>query len=733
MKLISLKKITDNMILAKNIHAREGNVLLAKGAPLKESYAKRLLEWGIASVYIEDDRGELVEIDEDLYQKAEDDALQVVNEFLADLNNEQLPESIRESIIEIVKKVLQDKNVLQNLVEIEAYGEELFKHCITVSVLSVIIGSFAGYSTNKLWELATGSILIDLGKIESPNRLDETKTISDKELLELEQHPRLGFEKLLKFKGKYQNSAQVILQHHEKYDGSGYPQGLKGDQIHEYARITAIADIYNSTRLYENNNQVSAPEQIIERIINNSGLTFDPEFTRLFSQKVAPIIVQNNNLDTIDHTAVTDGSHHPEGVKKDPNIGIKESRWITPPASAIKESDNVPDSVTNELSGELPKSKEPSGNQFFAKLQKLTGLAAGNKVKPGKVHDANHESQLKKQPTPARDSNKINPVKEESLTKKQTLAKKQSSNTINELNRIRFEITPERLAKAKSDALSIIARSFAKISTKLFSEKARETIRRTIDNLMADNDILSHLVTIQALNDNTFSHCVSVSLLSVMTGVSLGYNDEQLRELGTGALLVDLGKVELCKQYLVRAQPVGNLEYQVMMPEHTQLGFERLWELKRNTGVPYIALQHHERFDGSGFPAGLKGPQINELARVVALADTYETLISEGINGQKLMPHEVIEYIRDFSGSHFDPDLSKVFLQNVTPFLIGSNVLLNNGEKAKVVSINKDLLARPVVRVMIDKDGKKLDKPIVKELEKDLTLFIVSALKDEEF
>jgi hypothetical protein len=82
---------------------------------------------------------------------------------------------------------------------------------------------------------------------------------------------------------------------------------------------------------------------------------------------------------------------------------------------------------------------------------------------------------------------------------------------------------------------------------------------------------------------------------------------------------------------------------------------------------------------------------------------------------------------------HFDPEISRLFLQNTIPFLIGSNVLLNTGENAIVIKINKDLLARPVIRVVLDKDGNKLPSPFAKDLATDLTLFIVGALKDDEF
>ena len=297
----------------------------------------------------------------------------------------------------------------------------------------------------------------------------------------------------------------------------------------------------------------------------------------------------------------------------------------------------------------------------------------------------------------------------------------------------KLTVNPEPYQYTKDEALQIVEQSFTQTSTVLVSKAALEATRSTINDLLADPDVVSNLVAIQALDDNTFSHCVAVGFLSVMTGASLGYTVEQLKELGTGSLLVDLGKVEIARKYNVDSRSLGSVEHAALMPEHTQLGFEQLWKLRRNTNTPYIALQHHERYDGTGFPTGLKGQQINKLARIVALADVYDTLINEGNNGQKMLPHEVIEYIRDHSGTYFDPELSRVFLQNVTPFLIGSNVLLNNGEKAKVIQINKGLMARPVIRVLKNKDGNMLPKPIVKDLVQDLTLFIVSVLPDDDF
>jgi HD-GYP domain-containing protein (c-di-GMP phosphodiesterase class II) len=700
MKLISLNKIADNMVLAKNVYAREGNVLLAKDALLKQSYLNRLLDWGVNSVYVQDKQGDLLEIDEDLCQQAKDVVLQSLREFFADLNNEQLPESVKLTLEAIMKQLLANKDILWNLVEIRAVSDSVFKHCVNVSILSMIIGSYLGYNVNHLTELAAGAILIDLGKtVVSHNLLNDPSLLSSQENKELQEHTRLGFAKLKQFKGNYENAAQLVLQHHEKYDGTGFPQGLKGAQIHEYARIAAIADIFH---LYQTTSHEFDPSKLIN---DGSGTFFDPELTRLFSQKIVPLI--------------RSGIEDDDALRVDQSLSVKEYEVD----SELSTGANIDTKLKRPSKAEYKHSAFPRDNEKHSSLLGQISNVFG--------HFTTRMQTPVKTETPEPVSSKIKDEQEySSITKSQNSA---SAHPRTLPSTDRFVVNPERCQRTKADALKIVDRFITKLSTELIPGTVIESTRLTIEELINDNDVLSNLVTIQALNDDTFNHCIIVGLLSVMTGVSLGYAPEQLKELGAGSLLVDLGKVEIARKYNVDSRSFGTAEYIALMPQHTQLGFELLWKLRRNTNTPYIALHHHERFDGSGYPVGLMGQQINEFARIVALADAYDTLINKGVNGQKLLPHEVIEYIRDYSGSHFDPEISRVFLQNTTPFLIGSNVLLNTGEKATVIKINKELLARPVIRVILDKNGNKLAPPIAKDLATDLTLFIVAALKDDEF
>lgn len=712
MKLLALDNISDGMILAKNAYAREGNVLLAKGAPLRHNYAKRLQDWGIFAVYVQDSRGDSVEIDEKLLRQVKEATLRITDQFLADFTGEDFPESLKQTISGIISQLLTDKNILAGLVEIKVMSGDVFEHSVKVSILAMLIGSFAGYGLPQLQELGAGAILIDLGQTALPNqRVGGINPLALQDSPELQQHPKLGLEKLLTIKGDYRIPARVVLEHHEKYDGSGFPQGLKGVEIHEYARITAIADCFYSHHPNERGEKES-PEQVIDYIIKGSGGCFDPEFTRLFAQKMAGFLNNpvNRTSSTVNYEVFCDSPEErnnkinpvtpKETGEQEANSLLKQllprERIITNPEPQEK----------NRHSHRIQHQSDSKPRQPASK-KSWFGRRGRQKMEPGAPLDQESPKNL--------DDHKIEQLKADTEKRKRL-----------------FEVTPERCQQAKTELLQLMDQTLSRIRTGLISKQVLEITRATFEELVSDNDLLSNLATIQALDDNTFPHCASVGLLSVLTGASIGYSPECLKELGLGSLLVDLGKVELAKRYRIDAGSKGTPEYDAIMPQHTQFGFEKLWALKRNTGIPYIALQHHERYDGSGFPAGLKGGRIHEYARIVALADTYETLISEGINGRKMMPHEVIEYIRDFSGSHFDPELSRVFLENVTPFLIGTSVLLNTGEKATVVQINKELLARPVIRVMFDGAGNKLEKPIVKDLEKDLTLFIVSALPGED-
>ncbi|HEX3029338.1 MAG TPA: HD domain-containing phosphohydrolase, partial [Clostridia bacterium] len=143
--------------------------------------------------------------------------------------------------------------------------------------------------------------------------------------------------------------------------------------------------------------------------------------------------------------------------------------------------------------------------------------------------------------------------------------------------------------------------------------------------------------------------------------------------------------------------------------KHTIYGYEILKDNKKVSMIAsFIAFGHHERFDGSGYPLQLRGDNIHQCARIVAIADVYDALTSDRVYRKKLRPSEVIEYITSLGSHHFDKDIVESFMSFIAVYPVGSGVLLNTQEKAIVVKANKSYPTKPVVRVIYGKDKIKL-------------------------
>lgn len=261
-------------------------------------------------------------------------------------------------------------------------------------------------------------------------------------------------------------------------------------------------------------------------------------------------------------------------------------------------------------------------------------------------------------------------------------------------------------------------------------EKVVRIVSSISDELLQNPNIIINLVEVRAMNDYTFAHCLGVSILAMVTGIALGYNYERLKELGIGAILHDVGKAFIPDELLYKPGQLTKEEYEAIKT-HTRLGYDIIRNCKDfRLSSAYVAWQHHEKYDGTGYPCGLKGESIHEYARITALADVYDALTTKRSYRDQIMPHEAIEYLRDSEGISFDPEITEVFLDKIAPFPVGSVVLLNNGEKAVVTKINKELPGRPVVMSICDPAGNKLEPMLERDLRKDLTLFVTRVLDE---
>lgn len=246
-----------------------------------------------------------------------------------------------------------------------------------------------------------------------------------------------------------------------------------------------------------------------------------------------------------------------------------------------------------------------------------------------------------------------------------------------------------------------------------------------IEELMKNRRVMVNLTDIRTNDNDLFVHSLNVCMMSTIIGINLGYTHNQLKELAVGALLHDIGKVSKDDE------DAGELGEQ----HHTWVGFNLLRRKYEMSIVSaHVALQHHEWVNGTGVPRGLMGPDIHEFAKIVAIANCYDNLISHlSEEEETCLPYEACEKIMALANYRFDHDMVIRFLRSIAAYPTGSSIKLSTGEVGIVVQQNRGLPTRPIVRI-IKRDqifSKRLDEDhqvVDIDLSQETTVFITGML-----
>ncbi|EHQ88477.1 HD-GYP domain-containing protein [Desulfosporosinus youngiae] len=258
----------------------------------------------------------------------------------------------------------------------------------------------------------------------------------------------------------------------------------------------------------------------------------------------------------------------------------------------------------------------------------------------------------------------------------------------------------------------------------LVADDVRVVIQQMVNDLLASSDILGNLTEIQGYDNYTFHHSINTSMLGLILGIASGYSEQKLIELGMGILMHDIGKILIPESILNKKTPLTVEEFEEIKL-HTVKGFEIL---RKNNDFSllssHIAFQHQEKWNGSGYPRGLKGNEIHEYGRLTAVADVYEALTSKRVYRNAIEPNEAFEYIISQSNSHFCPTTLEVFKKHIAVYPSGSGILLSNGQRGNVVKQNPLFPNRPYVRVFYENE-RELACPIDYNLAECPSLMIV--------
>lgn len=211
----------------------------------------------------------------------------------------------------------------------------------------------------------------------------------------------------------------------------------------------------------------------------------------------------------------------------------------------------------------------------------------------------------------------------------------------------------------------------------------------------------------------------------MIIGINYKLSKEKLQELAVGALLHDIGVTGLPEEIVNRKGILSPTEAKSFQ-NHCSLGFDILRK-KHNFSLlsSHVALQHHERVDGTGYPRGLTSNEILPYAKIVSICNIYNNLLNN--QHERLMPHEAYEVILGLAGRYFDLETVTHFIKNVAIYPTGICVRLNTGEVGVVVDQNLESPQRPIVRVLSGAEKAKVLKEY--DLLKEMTVFIQEVIR----
>lgn len=212
------------------------------------------------------------------------------------------------------------------------------------------------------------------------------------------------------------------------------------------------------------------------------------------------------------------------------------------------------------------------------------------------------------------------------------------------------------------------------------------------------SSIFDMLHNLRTYDDATFTHSINVALISNILAQWLKWSDEEVEVATQAGLFHDIGKILIPESIITKPARLTEDEYTIVKT-HPMQGYLSIKDLDISSHVKNSALMHHERCDGSGYPAHLMGPQIDKFAKLVAIADVYDAMTSSRYYRGPLCPFIAISMFEDEGFQKYDPEMILAFLQNIVNTYILNTVKLNTGEVGEIIFINKMKLSKPTIRV----------------------------------
>ena len=258
------------------------------------------------------------------------------------------------------------------------------------------------------------------------------------------------------------------------------------------------------------------------------------------------------------------------------------------------------------------------------------------------------------------------------------------------------------------------------------SAEAIKVVKSMAQITMTEPHAMMALSMLKDYDNYTFTHSVNVSVIALAVGRACNLTEEQLKTLGLGGLLHDLGKLRIDVDIITKPGRLTDAEFDTIK-EHPGFGADIVREMEDVTPeVMQIVIGHHLRYDRSGYPANAIGDNISPLVDMTAIADSYDAMTTLRSYQRPFTPRKAIARIKDVSGSSLHPEFVMHFVDSLGAYPVGSLVRLDNNEIGLVVKVDTHDTSLVDIKVIFNPAGTLLEEPFVMQLRPNQTRRIIA-------
>ena len=279
-------------------------------------------------------------------------------------------------------------------------------------------------------------------------------------------------------------------------------------------------------------------------------------------------------------------------------------------------------------------------------------------------------------------------------------------------SQIKMEHTKERLViKEKFEEMhKSIKQSFDELSRNNTSPKVKKELDNTVEeiknNLSVNIELLNEILDVKATDEYLYNHSLNVAVVSNLIGRWIGLEQKDLDILILAGLVHDIGKLRVDPAILNKPGKLTDEEF-AEMKKHPEYSYQMLMEMGyKDNAILKAVTFHHEKEDGSGYPLKISGDKITIHAKILAIADIFDAMTSNRVYKARVSPFKVLEMFRNQNFGKLDYKIIMVFIKRFTENYVGSEVILSNNQRAKIVSLNAYEITKPL---LVTSEGKFID------------------------